>query len=171
MFVGHDYKKHTTIHKIIHTVTCIKDNEMNYLQYTSKEMYSSTELIRKSKMIFEKLNKNEIEKAVILRDGKPSFMLLDFESYEKIMEEYISLKEHFEKSKQEVKKVKPQETKSEPKKCEKEIEEEELQKALQQIDDMNFDDYGESSNIIADVIIEERPIEENPDKSLKEFWD
>lgn len=144
---------------------------MNYLQYTSKEMYSSTELIRKSKMIFEKLNKNEIEKAVILRDGKPSFMLLDFESYEKIMAEYISLKEHFEKSKQEVKKVKAQETKSEPKKCEKEIEEEELQKALQQIDDMNFDDYGESSNIIADVIIEERPIEENPDKSLKEFWD
>jgi len=55
-------------------------------------MFSSTELIRKSKMIFDKLNKKEIEKAIILRDGKPGFMLLDFATYEKIMKEYIELK-------------------------------------------------------------------------------
>jgi hypothetical protein len=67
---------------------------MNLLNYTSKEMFSSTELIRKSKTIFDKVNKKEIEKAIILRDGKPSFMLLDFDTYEKLMGEYISLKEN-----------------------------------------------------------------------------
>ncbi len=66
---------------------------MSLLQYTSKEMFSSTELVRKNKSIFDKLNKKEIEKAVILRDGKPSIMLLDFEEYERIIADYISLKE------------------------------------------------------------------------------
>jgi len=56
-------------------------------------MFSSTELVRKNKSIFDKLNKKEIEKAVILRDGKPSIMLLDFEEYERIIADYISLKE------------------------------------------------------------------------------
>lgn len=65
---------------------------MSLLQYTSKEMFSSTELIRKSKKIYEKLNSKEIEKAIILRDGKPSFMLLNFETYEIIMNEYLSMK-------------------------------------------------------------------------------
>ena len=37
---------------------------MGLLQYTSNEMFSSTELVRKSKNIFDKLNKNEIEKAI-----------------------------------------------------------------------------------------------------------
>jgi hypothetical protein len=55
-------------------------------------MYSSTELIRKSKIIFNKILTKEIDKAVILRDGKPSFMLLDFNKYEKIMAEYNILK-------------------------------------------------------------------------------
>ena len=66
---------------------------MSLLQYTSKEMFSSTELVRKNKSIFDKLNKKEIEKAVILRDGKPSIMLLDFEEYERIIADYLSLKE------------------------------------------------------------------------------
>lgn len=61
---------------------------MNLLTYTSKEMFSSTELIRKSKMVFEKLHNDEIEKAVILRDGKPSLILMDFEKYEKIIQAY-----------------------------------------------------------------------------------
>lgn len=65
---------------------------MSLLKYTSKEMFSSTELIRKSKSIYEKLNSKEIEKAIILRDGKPSFMLLDFETYEIIMDEYLRMK-------------------------------------------------------------------------------
>ena len=50
---------------------------MGLLQYTSNEMFSSTELVRKSKNIFDKLNKNDIEKAIVLRDGKPAVILLD----------------------------------------------------------------------------------------------
>jgi len=41
---------------------------MDLLQYRSNEMFSSTELIRKSKMVFDKISKKEIEKAVILRE-------------------------------------------------------------------------------------------------------
>lgn len=66
---------------------------MSLLQYTSNEMFSSTELVRKNKNIFDKLNKKEIEKAVILRDGKPNIILLDFYEYEKIIGEYLKLKE------------------------------------------------------------------------------
>ncbi len=66
---------------------------MSLLQYTSKEMFSSTELVRRSKYIFDKLNSNEIEKAIILRDGKPGVILLDFNYYEELINEYLSLKE------------------------------------------------------------------------------
>ncbi len=67
---------------------------MNYLNYTSSEMFSSTQLIRNSKTIFDKLQKNkDIQKAIILRDGKPSFILLDFHFYEKLMREHINLQE------------------------------------------------------------------------------
>jgi hypothetical protein len=66
---------------------------MGLLEYTSKEMFSSTELVRRSKYIFDKLNNNEIEKAIILRDGKPGIILLDFNYYEELINEYISLKE------------------------------------------------------------------------------
>ena len=65
---------------------------MTHLLYASNEMFSSTQLIRKSKDIFDKLSSNEIDKAIILRDGKPNFMLLDFNKYEQIMKEYITLK-------------------------------------------------------------------------------
>lgn len=124
---------------------------MNLLQYTSNEMFSSTELIRKSKNIFDKLNHEEIEKAVILRDGKPSFMLMDFYKYEKLISEYIDLKNEFEilKSKK-VKISKPQEEiknelieesknldTDEVKKTE-EIKDEDLQDALSKIDELDF---------------------------------
>jgi hypothetical protein len=66
---------------------------MNHLLYASDEMFSSTQLIRKSKDIFDKLGSSKIEKAVILRDGKPNFILIDFHKYEKIMKEYIELKD------------------------------------------------------------------------------
>ncbi|MGB3752073.1 MAG: hypothetical protein WA945_10960 [Arcobacteraceae bacterium] len=67
---------------------------MGLLLYKSDEMYSSTELIRKSKMIFDKVLNKEIGKAIILRDGKPCFLLMDFKKYEKIMAEYEELKEY-----------------------------------------------------------------------------
>jgi hypothetical protein len=51
-------------------------------------MYSSTQLIRHSKSIFNKIIDNKIDKAIIFRDGKPSFILLDFEKYEKIMAKF-----------------------------------------------------------------------------------
>ena len=70
---------------------------MALLLYESKEMFSSTELIRKSKMIFDKIVNDEIEKAIILRDGKPGFMLMDFKKYEAIMADYEKLKESCDK--------------------------------------------------------------------------
>jgi len=65
---------------------------MTHLLYASDEMFSSTQLVRKSKDIFDKLTSKKIKKAVILRDGKPNFMLLEFHEYEKIMKEYQELK-------------------------------------------------------------------------------
>lgn len=82
---------------------------MGLLQYTSNEMFSSTELVRKNKNIFDKLNKNEIEKAIVLRDGKPAVILLDFAYYEEIMKEYLSLKEGNSKPKESIKKEIPKE--------------------------------------------------------------
>ncbi len=67
---------------------------MGLLLYKSDEMYSSTELIRKSKMIFDKVLDKKIDKAIILRDGKPSFLLMEFKKYEKIMAEYEDLKSY-----------------------------------------------------------------------------
>ena len=72
---------------------------MGHLLYSSNEMYSSTDLIRKSKTIFNKIISKEIDKAIILRDGKPSFMLLDFDKYEKIMAEYDELKANLDTNK------------------------------------------------------------------------
>jgi len=66
---------------------------MGLLLYKSNEMFSATELIRKSKMIFDKIIEKKIDKAIILRDGKPSFLLMDFKKYEKIMAEFEELKQ------------------------------------------------------------------------------
>ncbi|AXH13688.1 hypothetical protein AMYT_0061 [Malaciobacter mytili LMG 24559] len=149
---------------------------MNYLQYTSKEMFSSTELIRKSKMIFEQLNNKHIEKAIILRDGKPSFMLLDFEIYEEIMADYMKLKT--QQKQQSQNKVKIDEIKQEIKEEEKvipkatnieDIDDKQLQKALEDIENISFStDYSDED--FDEVYIEEKPIEE-VEKPLKEFWD
>jgi len=67
---------------------------MGLLLYKSDEMYSSTDLIRKSKMIFDKVLDKKIDKAIILRDGKPSFLIMEFQKYEKIMAEYEELKNY-----------------------------------------------------------------------------
>lgn len=65
---------------------------MSLIQYTSDEMFSATDLVRKNKYIFDKIQSKEIQKAIILRDGKPSAIIFDFTEYEKIMKEYLSLK-------------------------------------------------------------------------------
>lgn len=134
---------------------------MSLLQYTSKEMFSSTELVRKNKSIFDKLNKKEIEKAVILRDGKPSIMLLDFEEYERIIADYLSLKEknfitqNIATNKKIVEEPKLEEKKQEQK--DKSEVNDEFKVALEEIEklDFNFD-----SKEIKDKV-----------EPLKEFWD
>jgi hypothetical protein len=135
---------------------------MNYLTYASTEMFSSTDLIRKSKMVFDKISKNEIEKAVILRDGKPSFMLLDFQTYENIMNDYLRLK-NIESTKSNSKTKILQDNYQEEKtidssniKSTDDIDEEQLQKALEQIEQLQI---GEPNN------------DTQVDKPLKEFWD
>ena len=135
---------------------------MNLLQYTSKEMFSSTELIRKSKMVFDKLSNNEIEKAVILRDGKPSFILLDFDKYETIIEDYERLQKENKKLKEKKNQI-PQPNKESDSnilknKKEEEISSDELEKALAQIDKLDMD--------------LEKKIESNQkQEALKDFWE
>lgn len=154
---------------------------MNLLQYTSSEMFSSTELIRKSKMIFDKLNTKEIEKAVILRDGKPSFMLMDFYKYESLIQDYLELQEKvktLEAKKTTVKKEKiitplsinepekkdeiKEEIKTNPTdiKSTDEINSNDLEEALAKIDelDINLGDNSIAKN-------------ETPDQQLKDFWE
>lgn len=144
---------------------------MSLLQYTSKEMYSSTELIRKSKMIFDKLNKQEIEKAIILRDGKPSFMLLDFDKYEEIMEEYIQLKEE-QKKRKTVKKdevVLKEKSDIEIKTTlnkEDSLNEKELEEALSKIDELEIE---LATSDLKEEIKDGK--DESKSTALKEFWD
>lgn len=127
---------------------------MNYLSYSSTEMFSSTELIRKSKMVFDKLAKDEIEKAIILRDGKPSFMLLDFKKYEDIMNDYLRLKSlessqtHTQNSVEKKEQIEKKEESSID-----EIKESELEDVLAQIDQLEVTQTKESG------------------QPLKEFWD
>lgn len=128
---------------------------MGLLQYTSNEMFSSTELVRKCKNIFDKLNKNEIEKAIILRDGKPGIILLDFNQYEQIITDYLQLKEKYLNENQSINKNKnhaPKEESSE------EINNLDLKNALDEIDKLDFS-FDSKSAI------------ENNQEPLKEFWD
>ncbi|BAK72013.1 hypothetical protein [Arcobacter sp. L] len=118
---------------------------MSLLQYTSNEMYSSTELVRKSKYIFDKLNKKEIEKAIILRDGKPGVIILDFNEYERIIADYLKLKNK-------------QEFPIEKKDYSSQIKEDKIQiKNKDKIEEIDF-------NFDSDSIKEK-------EEPLKEFWD
>lgn len=135
---------------------------MDLLQYRSNEMFSSTELIRKSKMVFDKISKKEIDKAVILRDGKPSFMLMDFKKYEELISEYIELKEKI-KTKNKVIKEDVTEINELPS-LEKDKEEvfdeinnEDLEDALAQIEQM-------------DLELQKEPVIQK-DEQLKDFWE
>ena len=137
---------------------------MSLLQYTSNEMFSSTELVRKNKNIFDKLNKKEIEKAVILRDGKPSIILMDFQEYERIIADYLKSKGK-EPIVKEVVKVEPKKEEmiikeekivSEEKKAEK-LDDKDLEAALAEIEKLDFRFDTQASKA-----------KEEP---LKEFWD
>ena len=124
---------------------------MALLQYTSNEMFSSTELVRKNKNIFDKLNRNEIEKAIVLRDGKPAVILLDFAYYEEIMKDYLLLKEQNHKPKESIKKEIPKEEIKENKK------EEYVEKSFPKEKDNEFSFDSD--------LTKDKP------EPLKEFWD
>ena len=129
---------------------------MGLLQYTSNEMFSSTELVRKSKNIFDKLNKNEIEKAIVLRDGKPGIILLDFNYYEQIMAEYLSLKgENPELNIQKVKASK--------------VEKKVIEKTPEKIDD-EIKKVVESTTKDEFEFSFDTNLAEQKDEPLKEFW-
>ena len=131
---------------------------MSLLQYTSNEMFSSTELVRKNKNIFDKLNKKEIEKAVILRDGKPSIILMDFQEYERIIADYLKSKgkEPIVKEAVKVEPKKEEMTIKEEKKAEK-LDDKDLEAALAEIEKLDFRFDAQASKA-----------KEEP---LKEFWD
>ncbi len=141
---------------------------MNPLQYTSEEMFSSTELIRKSKMVFDKLQKNDIEKAIILRDGKPSFMLLAFAQYEEMMSEYIALKEMLDnqpnkkQSSLTKKTINEPISRSEDETFNSDLEEDDFEKALAKIDELDLDALEEKTENDEKVTSKEE---------LKEFWE
>ncbi len=122
---------------------------MALLQYTSNEMFSSTELIRKSKNIFDKLNRNEIEKAIVLRDGKPGIILLDFNHYEQIMNEYLLLKNQIPTNKQEIK---------------KDIKSEKIEPIKEEVWHSFPDDENNEFSFDSDLT-KDKP------EPLKEFWD
>lgn len=131
---------------------------MGLLQYTSNEMFSSTELVRKNKYIFDKLNKNEIEKAIILRDGKPNIILLDFNEYERIIGEYLELKENagmpiIKKEDKEIQKKVPIKIENKEK-----IDKLEYQNALKEIEKLDFS-------------FDSEKVKEEKNEQLKEFWD
>ena len=131
---------------------------MGLLQYTSNEMFSSTELVRKSKNIFDKLNKNEIEKAIILRDGKPGIILLDFNIYEQIMAEYLSLKNvNSDYSTQKIK-VDKRENKVIP-------------NNLNSIDELTIKKQSKEDNVEELEFSFDTDLAKDKAEPLKEFWD
>ncbi len=131
---------------------------MGLLQYTSNEMFSSTELVRKSKNIFDKLNKNEIEKAIILRDGKPGIILLDFNIYEQIMAEYLSLKNgNSDYSTQKIK-VDKRENKVIP-------------NNLNKIDELPINKQSKEDNVEELEFSFDTDLAKDKAEPLKEFWD
>mgnify|MGYP005984456141 CR=1 FL=1 len=127
---------------------------MDLLQYRSNEMFSSTELIRKSKMVFDKVSKKNIDKAVILRDGKPSFILMDFKMYEELISEYLELKE---KVKTKAKVIKEEDTVKEKEEILDEINSNDLEDALAQIEQL-------------DLELQKEPILPK-EEQLKDFWE
>jgi len=136
---------------------------MSLLQYSSKEMFSATDLVRRNKPIFDKLNNKEIEKAVILKDGKPSIILLDFSEYEKLIEEYLALKSGIASTNISTEKstnIEPKSNVKEEKKFDK-ISEDEYKAALEEIEKLSTN-MATNSNVGTNSTKTE---------ALKEFWE
>ena len=133
---------------------------MSLLQYTSDEMFSATDLVRKNKSIFDKLQKKEIEKAIILRDGKPSIMMLDFSEYEKLMKDYLSLKEG-NSTNINTKTINETVIEGQTIKSDSKISQEDYEAAMKEIEKISFS---------SDFSIKE-DVEQKTPQALKEFWE
>ncbi len=133
---------------------------MSLLQYTSDEMFSATDLVRKNKSIFDKLQKKEIEKAIILRDGKPSIMMLDFSEYEKLMKDYLSLKEG-NSTNINTKTINETVIEGQTIKSDSKISQEDYEAAMKEIEQISFS---------SDFSIKEDDEQKAP-QALKEFWE
>ena len=133
---------------------------MSLLQYTSDEMFSATDLVRKNKSIFDKLQKKEIEKAIILRDGKPSIMMLDFSEYEKLMKDYLSLKAG-NSTNINTKTINETVIEGQTIKSDSKISQEDYEAAMKEIEKISFS---------SDFSIKEDDEEKTP-QALKEFWE
>ena len=133
---------------------------MSLLQYTSDEMFSATDLVRKNKSIFDKLQKKEIEKAIILRDGKPSIMMLDFSEYEKLMKDYLNLKAG-NSTNINTKTINEQVVEEKTIKSDSKISQEDYEAAMKEIEKISFS---------SDFSIKEDDEQKTP-QALKEFWE
>ena len=133
---------------------------MSLLQYTSNEMFSATDLVRKNKSIFDKLQKKEIEKAIILRDGKPSIMMLDFSEYEKLMKDYLSLKAG-NSTNINTKTINETVIEGQTIKSDSKISQEDYEAAMKEIEQISFS---------SDFSIKEDDEQKTP-QALKEFWE
>ncbi|MGJ0377664.1 hypothetical protein [Aliarcobacter cryaerophilus] len=133
---------------------------MSLLQYTSDEMFSATDLVRKNKSIFDKLQKKEIEKAIILRDGKPSIMMLDFSEYEKLMKDYLSLKAG-NSTNINTKTINETVIEGQTIKSDSKISQEDYEAAMNEIEQISFS---------SDFSIKEDDEQKAP-QALKEFWE
>ncbi|MDD2973933.1 MAG: hypothetical protein PHZ10_02415 [Aliarcobacter cryaerophilus] len=132
---------------------------MSLLQYTSDEMFSATDLVRKNKSIFDKLQKKEIEKAIILRDGKPSIMMLDFSEYEKLMKDYLSLKAG-NSTNINTKTINETVIEGQTIKSDSKISQEDYEAAMKEIEQISFS---------SDFSIKDD--EQKETQALKEFWE
>lgn len=133
---------------------------MSLLQYTSDEMFSATDLVRKNKSIFDKLQKKEIEKAIILRDGKPSIMMLDFSEYEKLMKDYLNLKAG-NSTNINTKTINETVVEEKTIRSDSKISQEDYEAAMKEIEQISFS---------SDFSIKEDDEQKTP-QALKEFWE
>ena len=133
---------------------------MSLLQYTSDEMFSATDLVRKNKSIFDKLQKKEIEKAIVLRDGKPSIMMLDFSEYEKLMKDYLNLKAG-NSTNINTKTINETVVEEKTIKSDSKISQEDYEAAMKEIEQISFS---------SDFSIKEDDEQKAP-QALKEFWE
>ncbi len=133
---------------------------MSLLQYTSDEMFSATDLVRKNKSIFDKLQKKEIEKAIILRYGKTSIMMLDFSEYEKLMKDYLNLKAG-NSTNINTKTINETVVEEKTIKTDSKISQEDYEAAMKEIEKISFS---------SDFSIKEDDEQKTP-QALKEFWE